>query len=279
MAKGTLKHDRQDAFTLIELLVVIAIIALLLAVVTPSLKKAKEAAKSVVCRNNLKTLALANELYASKSQNWYVPAVDTTMTPRQEPTWNSNSQFRDLVGLEQAYTGSSYQMPKQYLCPTDRQANAEYWAAAGGSYQNYVSYGYNFTDWGPGSKKPATWSGNIPSSTWACRLRISDITAPANRIMFVDGGDLWARMDGANYKTYWDQKGQDIVKYRTANMWYPVYYRHNEATNVAYFDGHVDARKKETLYYYEPENSTSANRGANETIWFCSQANRAVVAP
>jgi prepilin-type processing-associated H-X9-DG protein/prepilin-type N-terminal cleavage/methylation domain-containing protein len=261
------------AFTLIELLVVIAIIAMLLAVVTPALRKAKETARSIVCRSNLKTLALANQIYASRFQNWYVPVVDST-APAGQRSWNANTEFRSIVGLEDAYVGSSYQMPEQYLCPSDKQANQEYWDAIGGSYQNYVSYGYNFTDWGPASKAPVTWSGNIPSSTWACRWRINDITASANRIMFVDAGDIWARLEGADYKEYWNAFGQDIVKYRSVNMWYPVYYRHSEGANVAFFDGHVDHLKKETLFSYEPDNASVPNRMFNETLWFCSQSNR-----
>jgi prepilin-type N-terminal cleavage/methylation domain-containing protein/prepilin-type processing-associated H-X9-DG protein len=266
--------DRRAAFTLIELLVVIAIIALLLSIVMPALRKAKESAKSIVCKNNLKTLAVSNELYAARPQNWYVSVIDTTMTTRGEPTWNSNSEFRDIVGLEQAYVGSSYVMPRQYLCPSDKQATEEYWATAGGTYKNFVSYGYNLTDWGPNSKKPATWSGNIPVGTWSCRFRISDITAPASRIMFVDAGGIWAVMNGADYKLYWDKYGQDIVQYRAAGMWDPVYYRHNEGINIAFFDGHADYQKKESLYYYNPETSASPDRGANEAIWFCSRSNR-----
>ena len=262
------------AFTLIELLVVIAIIALLLSIVAPALRKAKDTARALVCSSNLKTLALANDVYAARRDNWYVPVIDTTMTARGEPTWNSNAEFRNIVGLDKAYVGSSFTMPQQYLCPADTQSNEAYWAQAGVTYQNFVSYGYNLTDWGPSSKNPASWSGNLPASTWSCRVRANEIKTPASRIMFVDAGDIWARMEGAGYKLYWDREGQDIVKYRARGMWHPVYYRHREGANIAFFDGHVEFRKKESLYYYDTPTSPTPQQGANELIWFCNPMNR-----
>ena len=50
---------RLRGFTLIELLVVIAIIALLLALLFPVLRSAKEAGQRAVCLNNLRQLTLA----------------------------------------------------------------------------------------------------------------------------------------------------------------------------------------------------------------------------
>ncbi len=59
----------QKAFTLIELLVVIAIIALLLAILLPSLNKAKETARDIVCRSNLKQWGLIWKIYASENDD------------------------------------------------------------------------------------------------------------------------------------------------------------------------------------------------------------------
>ena len=62
---------RRSAFTLIELLVVIAIIALLVSILMPSLQKAKEMAKDIVCRSNQRSVALAIVLYAEEHDDQY----------------------------------------------------------------------------------------------------------------------------------------------------------------------------------------------------------------
>lgn len=54
---------RKKGFTLIELLVVIAIIALLMFILMPALGKAKELAKSTVCKVNLHSWSLIWYLY------------------------------------------------------------------------------------------------------------------------------------------------------------------------------------------------------------------------
>ncbi len=56
---------RNKGFTLIELLVVIAIIALLLAIITPGLRKARYMVERVYCTNNIKGQALIQKLYSS----------------------------------------------------------------------------------------------------------------------------------------------------------------------------------------------------------------------
>jgi len=62
--KVRMKPLRQG-FTLIELLVVIAIIALLVSILMPSLKRAKELARRTVCASNLHTIGISMQFYAS----------------------------------------------------------------------------------------------------------------------------------------------------------------------------------------------------------------------
>ena len=57
--------DKRKAFTLIELLVVIAIIALLLSIMVPSLRNAKEMAKRIYCMHNLKSMTLIWTMYTN----------------------------------------------------------------------------------------------------------------------------------------------------------------------------------------------------------------------
>lgn len=62
---------REQAFTLIELLVVIAIIGMLLAIMTPALKRAKEHMKFLVCKTNLKGFGTATVVYLASNDDTY----------------------------------------------------------------------------------------------------------------------------------------------------------------------------------------------------------------
>ncbi len=57
--------EKKRAFTLIELLVVIAIIALLMAIIAPGLRQAKEAVKRIRCRSRLKQWGIAVQMYTA----------------------------------------------------------------------------------------------------------------------------------------------------------------------------------------------------------------------
>ena len=67
------RRRRPGGFTLIELLVVIAIIALLVSLLMPSLKQARDLAKQSMCLSNMRMAAVAIPQYADENDGWMPP--------------------------------------------------------------------------------------------------------------------------------------------------------------------------------------------------------------
>lgn len=61
---------KRTGFTLVELLVVIAVIALLIALTSAALRKARAQANAVVCESNVKQLALGLLMYAEQNETF-----------------------------------------------------------------------------------------------------------------------------------------------------------------------------------------------------------------
>ena len=87
---------RRLGFTLIELLVVIAIIAVLMAILLPSLRRVKEQARRTVCQNNLHQGAAAVFMYAGDCDG-YLP--EGNVVDKSAPGYNKSWDSADLLTL------------------------------------------------------------------------------------------------------------------------------------------------------------------------------------
>lgn len=120
-------HDQQNryprgaGFTLIELLVVISIIALLIAVLLPTLGAARRSARDSSCKSNVKQLGLAVASYTAENKD-------------DLPDSGSGPDGGDLAGFLESYAGQDWGTGI-WVCPSHDDFLP-------GTYTS--SYGYNW---------------------------------------------------------------------------------------------------------------------------------------
>jgi prepilin-type N-terminal cleavage/methylation domain-containing protein len=101
-----LYKNSRKGFTLIELLVVIAIISFLLAIIVPAIGRAKDQSKLIICKVNLRGLALGCLTYASDNAS-RLPVDDKLHNPH--------------AGLVKDLSAGGYvQESKIYYCPSEK---------------------------------------------------------------------------------------------------------------------------------------------------------------
>jgi prepilin-type N-terminal cleavage/methylation domain-containing protein/prepilin-type processing-associated H-X9-DG protein len=102
---GCIRHG----FTLLEILVVVAIIGLLVAILMPSLAKAREQAREAKCLSNLRTLAQAMIMYADDHQG---------RLPNANPPWTVGDPVAALEVLS-SLAKNYVKSPEPFHCPSD----------------------------------------------------------------------------------------------------------------------------------------------------------------
>jgi prepilin-type N-terminal cleavage/methylation domain-containing protein len=138
------------AFTLIELLVVIAIIALLMAILMPALRAAKDQARKVVCTAHVKDLALALKMY---TEDYDGKTHNSPNNGLWDNAWENPPVVRPYgPNDDMAYWGIAYfpyaKNKKIFRCPSTKRVDdwpewGPPWGLPSQQYFRYCSYGLN----------------------------------------------------------------------------------------------------------------------------------------
>ena len=193
----------RPAFTLIELLVVIAIIAILIALLLPAVQQAREAARRIQCRNNLKQMALAIHNYADVYQ--YLPP-SACINPTLTVTGNNGSwgiHGRILPYLEQGNVYSRVDLSTAwdfqqsvsglkiptYACPSDPKSDRSRDAGGGRAILYPTTYGFNFGTWFVWN--PVTGAGGDGSTYPNSRLSFAAFSDGTSNTLLVGEVKAW----------------------------------------------------------------------------------------
>jgi prepilin-type N-terminal cleavage/methylation domain-containing protein/prepilin-type processing-associated H-X9-DG protein len=139
-------NARSMGFTLVELLVVISIIALLIAILLPSLKKVRDQGKDVVCKANLHSVGQAFTMYAERFDGVWPSAVSSSVEQNRWPV-----PFHDggIITAKLAnYDANGNPLGREddsiFLCPAEKAERAIPDWRGTGEYVDRVTVGGSY---------------------------------------------------------------------------------------------------------------------------------------
>ena len=272
---------RRSGFTLTELLVVIAIIALLIAILLPSLGAARDAGRRTLCMSNMHQLSLAHNAYSvdykghiaifngNRPNPWPADAVDCAAQARdilntrlnrpvsdQIPTLVQSDTvphhwFSNLMLIEQM----GDQLPTEaVVCPSDR-ARLD-WRLRNKSGADMEQSPYrprkivnrSNMAWWPFSSSyqlmPAAWGGDLG--------RLSNCNQAAVNQQTRDHDTYFDNSCGVNY-SFWGRRRIDEVSFpgqkvavadeQSRHFGRDIYYAYEQARQpLLFWDGSVSVR-------------------------------------
>lgn len=249
---ATTPHGARVAFTLIEVMVVVAIIALLLAVLLPSLARGREQARSIVCLSNLRQILTVTGLYLQDSRGvvpigphdrvWDSVGLDGKVYKMIGGNcyWGGQTGVyhysKDRAELARPITRYMYRhMPKEdkvavFRCPSDR--GSPFWPVS-------RQYGTIYTTCG--NSYYMNTHGEFP------RLREHTRVPDDRRIIYMEANVLWLLgMYPPTLRTLYGWGEETAPQQGTG--W------HGEVSrfNVAFMDLHAGNTRMDTRRLYGP---------------------------
>ncbi|MCC6580203.1 MAG: DUF1559 domain-containing protein [Phycisphaeraceae bacterium] len=258
---------RKTAFTLIELLVVISIIALLLAILLPSLRQAREVARTVSCLAQVRQLGFAVASYEADHKG-----VVTThqFGPADNVNWLNtrvwHSAYNTYIAGSKVNASGDY-LHNIFWCPDDTVArdNAANHGWNGVTFNN-LSYGIHYNlHIGPGYLASSSYGGPFAG------VRVDRLGSPANTLYLTEHGrsgtflnDEWYSIagpfDSIPGNTHWAALGNahgDVGAFRS-NVLFLDYHAKTQLNA----DLLVSSNEKPWYTFYGPSGPSSDYTGS-----------------
>lgn len=246
-----LRRAAPRAFTLIELLVVIAIIAILAALLLPSLTKAKAKAQGIGCLSNLKQLQICWTMYAHDNNDKLVPNGDgASYTGWIGGQFLANPLDGTNVNLLKPPSGFLWNYNQSagiYKCPAD-QSVVKIGNAILGRRVRSISLN--------GNMNGNSWYTEQTKNTYFTFRKLGDIRRPPPSGAFVFIDEHPSTLDDGYFLVVFDTViwGNDPGNY------------HNGACGLSFADGHSEIKRwrdPDTLAIVKP----ASPKGPRDLPW------------
>ena len=248
------------AFTLIELLVVIAIIAILAALLLPALSRAKVISERTGCLNNLRQINLFMQLYTDENNDFFPAHRNQGLS-----TDDSAASLTNWWGTAISPVGNDN--TKLFHDPALKGPRVDNGVAWEWKYDcHQVGYGFNgfFLGHHPYSSGTINVGGTV--FTFETTFRRAAIVNPAQNLVLGDkqpygnppiwGSSLW-----------WPAACMDPDASSSGQFEGVDSKRHSGRAVVAFNDGHVEARRSETINPPADPYAGSAEALVNSQYW------------
>ena len=239
---------RNGAFTLVEMLVVSATIAVLAALLLPSLRRTQNQSTGIKCLNNKKQMILGWQMYAQDSKEFIVLASPsgTTNNPLNKYAWCQ--QIEDFTDNPKNYdpsvditTGPLYPYINSYMvyrCPLDTSVinhGGQLLPRVRTVSMNFFLGGYGGENAAQGSGNGA-WGNNYPIYMKTTDLVAGSSPGPSDTWVFVD--ERQDCISWPNYTTDMAGNQPNVPAQFGFNSDMPGMY-HNRSATFAFADGHA----------------------------------------